>query len=82
MLDAFTSRWNKWVQNLIKEDQILTNPFVEDLAIFSAVHNWSYSDREMEAERKFTDLINDTRELLPKHFYHSIFFILSKMMYF
>lgn len=54
-------RWNKWVQNLIKEDQILTNPFVEDLAIFSAVHNWSYSDREMEAERKFTDLINDTR---------------------
>ena len=39
----------------------MTNPFIEDLAIFSAVRNWSYSDKEMEAERKFTDLINDTR---------------------
>ena len=47
LLHTFTVRWDKWVHNLIKEDQIMTNPFVEDLAIFSAVRNWSYNDREM-----------------------------------
>ena len=29
----------------------------------------------MEAERKFSDLINDTREVLPDKFYHSKKFI-------
>jgi hypothetical protein len=78
LLQAFTLRWDKWVHNLIKEDQIMTNPFIEDLAIFSAIRNWSYSDREMEAERKFTDLINDTRERLPPKFYHSKYLFYSR----
>lgn len=82
LLQAFTLRWDKWVHNLIKEDQIMTNPFIEDLAIFSAIRNWSYSDREMEAERKFTDLINDTRERLPPKFYHSKYLFYNRWQIF